>query len=577
MASFTPVLEAYRFFAEGTESGSEALGNGQNLRLEYDVSEDFVFQLRVRIQETAGKTGATTDDYKLQYRKNVGAWLDVTTISSVVKAYNSADLTDGASTTNRLSGGSGSFIAGKVSEVGEVANFQLTSSNYTEFLYSLMIIQEDFAGIDDLVDFRVLLNGEVMTGSSTPRLINVNFPPSINLHSPEDTAVLSTIRPSFEFTGNDPEGDPVTYELTISKQSDVDHLFAARSTFRKISLASGLALLSSGDGVYNPRGLSFERGNNWFIVAGSTLYKVSLMDLTIAKSLSVGTNNHLLTDGVDIFVGAAHSTIDKISKVNTDDLTMNTIYSGLTGDIWIGIDGEYVYTLANGTYYKNKISDNSQTSGVVYSGTPESVRSTHLPKSGKIVGVYNASSESNVVGFVINTSDMSVITQEYTNTPVFSGMFFRSWAKDEYEAFYAGYLNGDNTLFYVFRILMSDLTITNTISPNYVYDTPFAFDDDCIYLVDTNSVLTARYLSNLGFRTSRSGADRYYVMTVAKGGENVLAVNSDVNSGFENLDTPVNTDPFNSGDKIKFTVQEGDELEENVQYFWKVRGKDPDA
>lgn len=45
-------------------------------------------------------------------------------------------------------------------------------------------------------------------------------------------------------------------------------------------------------------------------------------------------------------------------------------------------------------------------------------------------------------------------------------------------------------------------------------------------------------------------------------------------AGFANIDTPADTDPFTSGERVGFTVQSGDALEEG-EYQWRVRAKDP--
>lgn len=49
---------------------------------------------------------------------------------------------------------------------------------------------------------------------------------------------------------------------------------------------------------------------------------------------------------------------------------------------------------------------------------------------------------------------------------------------------------------------------------------------------------------------------------------------SGTDSGFANPDTGGDTDPFNSGENIQFTVQAGDSLAANT-YYWRVRGIDP--
>ena len=109
-------------------------------------------------------TGSTATDYIF----------DVYTLVPVaVGPYNSANLTEGAATTNRLTGGTGSFVAGKVSETGLVSDLAISTSNYTELLYSLTLKAADLANGDTL-RFRVLRNGATtgLTYTQTP-MINI--------------------------------------------------------------------------------------------------------------------------------------------------------------------------------------------------------------------------------------------------------------------------------------------------------------------------------------------------------------------------------------------------------------------
>ena len=77
--------------------------------------------------------------------------------SGNVDGYASASLTDAAATTNRLTGGTGSFVAGKVSEDGLVDDLGWTANDYTEVLYSITLKQSALTDGDTL-DFRVLRN-----------------------------------------------------------------------------------------------------------------------------------------------------------------------------------------------------------------------------------------------------------------------------------------------------------------------------------------------------------------------------------------------------------------------------------
>jgi hypothetical protein len=106
---------------------------------------------------TAG--GQTGSVYRME--------IEVTT--SPVMNYNSSSLTDSNATTNRLGSGTGSFVAGEISEDSLVDNHQITWGNFTEYLYSLTIV-ESGVNNNDTLDFRVLRNGSTMTYSVTPRI-----------------------------------------------------------------------------------------------------------------------------------------------------------------------------------------------------------------------------------------------------------------------------------------------------------------------------------------------------------------------------------------------------------------------
>ena len=168
MATFTPAQNARAFYSDGTESGSVIIGS-QDTDIVRTVNSDDNILIRVRIQETGAKAGATTDDWQFQVSKNGGAFANVTSVSSNVKSFASGNTTDQGATTNRLGAGSGSFVAGLVSEDGLADNLQLTASNFTEFLYDCTIVAADVANLDALT-FRTLINAGTMTYNVTPKI-----------------------------------------------------------------------------------------------------------------------------------------------------------------------------------------------------------------------------------------------------------------------------------------------------------------------------------------------------------------------------------------------------------------------
>lgn len=141
---------------------------GTNVTL--PVYADRAFTLRDRVQEAGGLGGATTDDWQPQYQKNgAGSWIAITALSTCIRARSSTTLTDQGATTNKLGAGSGSFVAGLVTEDGTADNKQLTALNFTEFLHSLEIVGADVVA-GDVFTFRMTVNGSTMTESVTPQL-----------------------------------------------------------------------------------------------------------------------------------------------------------------------------------------------------------------------------------------------------------------------------------------------------------------------------------------------------------------------------------------------------------------------
>lgn len=167
---------AFRFYDDGSESGAVATQT-QGTDDTVDVSlVDVVRHLRVRVQETGGGLGgASTDDYQLYYSRNSGTYTLVASGEPVVP-FNSGNVTEGAATTNRLTGGTGSFVAGKVSEDGEVNDVNLTASNFTELVYSIQAVSASLTDTDTL-DFKVYRNGSALAAyTDIPRITVVKLP-----------------------------------------------------------------------------------------------------------------------------------------------------------------------------------------------------------------------------------------------------------------------------------------------------------------------------------------------------------------------------------------------------------------
>lgn len=157
--AFTPDLKAFRFYEDDAgEAASTALA-AQDIDISPNVDSDVAVQLRIRVDETGAIAGAGTDDYQLQYDKNSGGFVNLTTTDTGtgIRAV-LAGLTNDAVTTNRgtegISDGSGSFVAGEQSSDGLIDDRQLTASNFTEHVYGVEFVSSNVAN-NDTFDFEL--------------------------------------------------------------------------------------------------------------------------------------------------------------------------------------------------------------------------------------------------------------------------------------------------------------------------------------------------------------------------------------------------------------------------------------
>lgn len=250
IGSYIPSLRSFCFYEDGTESGSVAT-DAQDTNITRNNSTNSNLLLRVRIQETGGaNTAASPNNQQFQYSKNGGTWTNITTSSSDIKAFNSASLTDGEATTNRLGAGTGSFVAGVVMETGIYDSGTPTSSNYTEYLLALTCIAADTAAADTF-DFRVTYSGgSVMTDTITPRITISKSGSTYNETGSAGAGVGSFATPSFASVFGFQFGTQSTFTTAIGGTATTPTLKNLTSGGRKLGnaidfTASGRYIISN--------------------------------------------------------------------------------------------------------------------------------------------------------------------------------------------------------------------------------------------------------------------------------------------------------------------------------------------
>jgi len=178
---FTPHFNAFRFYDDDAGEATSAPLANQDTNIIVDTSGGNVqLQLRMRVDETGGADGATTDDYRLD--------VDINSVGFVVLppfpdpgdpiSGANAGLTNNNATTNRSSDpisdpGAGSFVAGEQSSDGIVDDMQLTTDNFTEHVYGMILIAAEQTD-GDTYDFE-LGRPNAMVNNIVPR-ITISLP-----------------------------------------------------------------------------------------------------------------------------------------------------------------------------------------------------------------------------------------------------------------------------------------------------------------------------------------------------------------------------------------------------------------
>jgi hypothetical protein len=134
MAAFDQ--DSYAFYEDGTESGSSQVGStNTQTTLEIDTN----YQCRLLIQESGGASGSINTP-EFEFNHAGGGWTNVTGSSSPVQAVDSANLTGGGDTTQRLGGGTFVTPNGWVSEDGTMPSLSFGAGEECEGLLSFQIL-----------------------------------------------------------------------------------------------------------------------------------------------------------------------------------------------------------------------------------------------------------------------------------------------------------------------------------------------------------------------------------------------------------------------------------------------------
>lgn len=174
MTHVNPSLDQAGFRGRNDDGSESAATWTATANSDWAQAVDQNFRVRFLVQETAGGTENNVL-LQLQYNLNGAGWNNVTDLSSVVRASDSAHLTEGESTTQQI--GAGTFITPNsgVDEVDGIAgqgnDIDFAGSDEVEVEYCCQLLAADVAD-QDTVQLRVVRgDGTVLESyTNTPSL-----------------------------------------------------------------------------------------------------------------------------------------------------------------------------------------------------------------------------------------------------------------------------------------------------------------------------------------------------------------------------------------------------------------------
>jgi len=511
------------------------------------VNDSEVLRLRINalVENATSTAGALV---KLQYATTTvcsaaGSWTDVGSEGSgeIWRGYNNASVNDhGTLSTTTLATSTVSFTYEEGGAATGTPN-QVSVGGYGEWDF---VIQNNGASAGTSYCFRLIYddNSTFFAYTAYPQLITNSPPDTYSLVKRFDNENATSTLPTFDFFASDPESDNIDYQIQIASDFAFSSVVVDKNTVSDSSQFENQVLISE----KNP----FTSGN--------------LIRFTNTTALTASTTYWWRIRGND------PSGSNAWGSWSTPDSF--TVTPGLLASGWLQTEDEQ---FDRGTYEGVEVYGSNQvrlisgsTTGTTTSlavdftdgefGTAwGQMRFTHDVTNGSIlyrVEYRNESSEwdlvpdadlvGNSTGFSsspINLLSLDIDMYQYIRlvavlTDSGGTPYLQDWAIDW------GYRVETPTIASPFANEK-----VGTTTPTFTFTTSDPQNDSLTYQIQWSTT------TDFSASTTRT---------------------SDVDLGFSNLDSGGDTDPFNSGDTILFTMQGADVLTNNETYWWRVKAKD---
>lgn len=501
-----------------------------------------------------------------------GQWVFVSTRDS---SYVIEEGPDGATKFVKLAVSSGGVLSVKYSNDGTSwVDGQLGDT------YSLT---ESEVALIRSVRLKVTGSNSVL-GSINPSL---NAPPTTTLNSPANNTVLTTDKPALKFTGTDPEGEDVTYEVQIDDNSGFSSpdsfLSAEDSGFSGTDpYDSGVEVTYTVQNALTKGGIDYwwrarakdPEGSNSF-GAWSTARKMTTEaiapSVTSGSSSSISTTSATVSGNVTAANGASITERGFVYGTSSNPTTSNSkkTVPGTTGSFNTSLTG----LTPNTTYYWRAYAINSK--GTSYGANQSFATLPRPPVVSTGTASGDAIDEIEVTGSGITSNPDGQTITEYG---VVYGTSTNPTTSGNKEVGSGG--SGD------FDVTLSSLSEDTTYyirayaiwgSGSVAYGSQITYKTQGRPSVTLNSPTTTTSDTKPKLRFTGTDTDNdtitYQVQlhTSDSFDTPLLDKLSAVDTGFSNLSTS-KTDPFYSGNQIQYELST--DLQRGSTYYWRARGKD---
>ncbi len=505
----------------------------------------------VRLRLSTKVTNATSTagtDFKLQFGAGftcsaIGTWSDVggTASTSIWRGFNNTSVTNGGTLSTTL------LASTTVAETYEEDGVATTSPNalsVDDVGEWDFVLEHNGAAAGTNYCFRLVLQDGTPLNSYThyPMVYTNRAPQDVVLDTPFNNEKVASTTRLFTFDATDPEGNDIHYEIEIDNDPDFSSPVEDKNTisnstrFDNLIVPADKAAFNSGQTIQFTPTVTFTNGTTYW-------WRVRGQDPSGSNSWGSWSDSASFTVDTSLIAAAWFQTTEEqfdtstlvgVQSIGSDavNLITGSTTGTMTSDAIVFADG------VDGTAWDSLVFSDTETTGDV------KYTLQYLNDADIWTTIPDAALAGNSTGFDASPVSLLDLDTDTYDTLRIVATLTNSGGTPSIESW------GINWGYRVETPVVASPfpnEKVGTTTPTFSFSTTDPQNDSLTYQISWSTDVTFTSSS-----TRTSG----------------------VASGFSNLDTGLDTDPFISGDTIQFKVQAADALTNGTTYWFRVRAKD---